>query len=175
MRKFLAAIFALLLAFSFCGCGTLSVDSEPSGAVSQNDDSAIYQVSDFIFNAPTDWTYEKAGDEFLFFDSGYVLYEWDGDLTEPNADDEFIANFLHLTQLSYEDFELTSDPTHVMFSGCNGFTFEFQYTADDTPAQGKAVVLFDEDGMLTFTLCDLDITSLHTAEFDALIASLVRK
>ena len=175
MKKVSIFILVTLLVISLCSCGAISRDTEAPGAISQTGDFATYQISDYTFKAPVSWHYEKIGDEFLKFDSGYVLYELDTDLNETTADDEFISNFMHLTELCYKDFELITQPTRVMFSGCNGFTFEFQYTADDAPAQGKAVVLFDEGGMLTFTLCDLDIATLHTAEFDALIASLVRK
>ena len=171
MKNVLLPIFTLLLLISLSACSTSS-DSKPAESFVQKGDWTTYSVSNFTFEAPSSWEYSKAGDEFLFFESGYVLCEWDGDLNEPNADDEFISNYMHLIELSYEDFQLISGPTRVMFSGCNGITFDFQYTADAASAQGKAVVLFDEGGMLTFTLCDFDVTSLHTTEFDALIASL---
>ena len=175
MRKLFITLLALSLTLSLFGCRHADEENTASGAVSQSADKVVYEISDFTFEAPSDWTYEDIGDDVLKFNTGYMIYEWDGDLIETDADDEFIENQLGLTELTYEDFELTAGPTRKTMGGCNGFTYEFQYTSDGETAQGRAATLFADSGMLTFTLCDLDTENLHNEDFESLIGSLTRK
>lgn len=174
MKKQLCILMALLLAFTLFGCGKAANDGSGPDSSATASEPGVYRISDFTFQAPSSWTHTDIGTDVLQFPSGYLMYEWSGDLVETDADDAFIENTLHTVSLLYEDYVLTEGPVRETIGGCNGFTYAFQYSADGQTMHARAASLFADSGMITFTLVDGSSDASQLPVLDTILASLSR-